>query len=391
VEVFMAHRAGRRARRVSLIAVAALAVTGVVACATSRQAQFVPGGGASATSAGTANATATALPPAAATAAHTMFTLSAVGDTIMASAPKYLPPRGGADFFTPVADALRSDLQMANLEEPLTSVAASTKCGAALGTTCFAFRAPPSYAGVLKESGFDLVNIANNHALDFGQTGHAETEQALTNAEVKYTGPPGTITKTTVKGVRIAVLGFAPYPWANDLRDIDAAARLVRTAAKSADVVIVQAHMGAEGAAYQHVHPGVQTFLGENRGDAIAFSHAMIDAGASIVIGHGPHVLRGMEFYRGHLIAYSLGNFAGYHALSVNNVTGVSAVLRVTMRGDGSLVGATIVPTSMVTPGVPRLDPGDRAIDMVRSLTNEDFPRTGARIATDGAITPPGP
>jgi hypothetical protein len=98
-----------------------------------------------------------------------------------------------------------------------------------------------------------------------------------------------------------------------------------------------------------------------------------------------------MEFYRGHLIAYSLGNFAGYHALSVNNVTGVSAVLRVTMRGDGSLVGATIVPTSMVTPGVPRLDPGDRAIDMVRSLTNEDFPRTGARIATDGAITPPGP
>ncbi len=309
----------------------------------------------------------------------------------MASAPKFLPPHGGADFFAPVADALHSDLQMANLEEPLTNVAASTKCGTALGTTCFAFRAPTSYAGVLKDSGFDLVNIANNHAIDFGQNGHAETERALTDAGVKYTGPPGMITTTTVKGVRIAVLGFAPYPWANDLRDIDDAARLVRTAAKSADVVIVQAHMGAEGAAYQHVQPGVQTFLGENRGDAIAFSHAMIDAGASIVIGHGPHVLRGMEFYKGHLIAYSLGNFAGYHALSINNVTGVSAVLRVTMRRDGAFVSAKIVPTSMVAPGVPRLDPRDRAIDMVRSLSHEDFPTTGAQVAASGAITPPRP
>ncbi|HZD98127.1 MAG TPA: CapA family protein [Micromonosporaceae bacterium] len=385
----MAHRAARLARFVSFVALGALAATGAVACSTSKHVQFVPG--ATPTGVGATKAAATALPTAAASASDTTFTLSAVGDTIMASAPKFLPPNGGANFFAPVADALHSDLQMANLEEPLTNVAASTKCGAALGKTCFAFRAPPSYADVLKDSGFDLVNIANNHAIDFGQNGHAETERALTDAGVKYTGPPGMITTTTVKGVRIAVVGFAPYPWANDLRDIDDAARLVRTAAKSADVVIVQAHMGAEGAAYQHVRPGVQMFLGENRGDAIAFSHAMIDAGASVVIGHGPHVLRGMEFYRGHLIAYSLGNFAGYHALSVNNVTGVSAILRVTMRGDGSFVGATIVPTSMVAPGVPRLDPHDRAIDMVRSLTRQDFPTTGAQVAANGAITPPAP
>ncbi len=381
----MAHRAGRWARLVSLAAAGALAVTAVVACSKPPHAQFVPG--AAATS--SATATASPVPPAAAKAADTTFTLSAVGDTIMASAPKFLPPHGGADFFAPVADALHSDLQMANLEEPLTNVAASTKCGAALGTTCFAFRAPTSYALVLKDSGFDLVNIANNHALDFGQNGHTQTEQSLTDAGVKFTGPPGMITTTTVKGIRIAVLGFAPYPWANDLRDIAAAAELVRTAKKSADLVVIQAHMGAEGAAYQHVKPGVQTFLGENRGDAIAFSHAMIDAGADIVIGHGPHVLRGMEFYKGHLIAYSLGNFAGYHALSVNSVTGVSMILRVTMRGDGSLVNATIVPTSMVAPGVPRLDPNDRAIPMVRSLTKADFPKTGAQIAANGAITPP--
>jgi poly-gamma-glutamate capsule biosynthesis protein CapA/YwtB (metallophosphatase superfamily) len=383
----MAHRAGR-ARFVSRIVIVALAVTGIAACSASPRAHFVSG---NATAPTKAKATATAVPPPARSAAGTTFTLSAVGDTIMASAPNFLPPNGGTGFFAPVANALHSDLQMANLEEPLTNVAASTKCGAALGKTCFAFRAPPSYAEVLKESGFDLVNIANNHAIDFGQSGHTETEHALTDAGVKYTGPPGMITTATVKGVRVAVIGFAPYPWANDLRDINDAATLVRAAAKSADVVIVQAHMGAEGAAYQHVSRGVQMFLGENRGDVITFSHAMIDAGASIVIGHGPHVLRGMEFYKAHLIAYSLGNFAGYHALSINNVTGVSAILRVTLRGDGSFVAATIVPTSMVSPGVPRLDPGERAIAMVRSLTNADFPKTGAQIAANGAITPPRP
>ena len=67
------------------------------------------------------------------------------------------------------------------------------------------------------------------------------------------------------------------------------------------------------------------------------------------------------------------------------------AILRVTMRGDGSLVRATMVPTSMVVPGVPRLDPRDRAIDMVRSLTHSDFPTTGAQIAADGAITAAAP
>jgi poly-gamma-glutamate capsule biosynthesis protein CapA/YwtB (metallophosphatase superfamily) len=117
----------------------------------------------------------------------------------------------------------------------------------------------------------------------------------------------------------------------------------------------------------------------------------MIDAGADIVIGHSPHVLRAMEFYKGHPIAYSLGNFAGYHALSSNGPNGISMILRVTMRRDGSFVSATMVPTSMVSPGVPRLDSNDRAIGVVRQLTAADFPTTGAQIASNGAITPPAP
>jgi poly-gamma-glutamate capsule biosynthesis protein CapA/YwtB (metallophosphatase superfamily) len=318
------------------------------------------------------------------------FTLSAVGDVIMGAAPTGLPPNNGHGFFDDVADKLHSDLQMANLEQPLTDDTGVGKCPASTaGRTCFQFRSPPSYAGVLKEAGFALVNLANNHAYDFGPAGHTNTRKALDTAGVKYTGPPGMITTVDVKGVKVAVLGFAPYPWANDLVNIPKGQDLVRQAKSQADIVIIQVHMGGEGADHTHVKPGTDMFLGENRGDPIAFSHAMIDAGADLVIGHSPHVIRAMEFYKGHLIAYSIGNFAGYHALGYTGVVGITEILRVTLRRDGSYVGGTIVPTHMVAPGAPRLDPQRQAISLTSSLCKSDFPTTGAHIGTDGTVTPP--
>lgn len=317
------------------------------------------------------------------------FTLSAVGDTIVAAAPN-VPPNSGKGFFANVHSSLTADLQMGNLEEPITNDTGTTKCSAAtLGKTCHAFRAPPAYVQAFTEAGFSLMNLANNHALDFGQAGHEQTEQSLTDAGIKYTGPPDMITTITVKGVKAAVLGFAPYAWANSLTDIPGAASLVKKAQQQADVVIVQAHVGAEGADKTHVRPGTEYYLGENRGDPIAFGHAVVDAGADLVIMHGPHVMRGMEFYKGHLIAYSLGNFAGYHALSTGGVLGISGVLRVTLDASGHFVAGKLVATQMVSPGVPRMDPNHRAWSQVRSLSRGDFPSTGAQIGTDGTITPP--
>jgi poly-gamma-glutamate capsule biosynthesis protein CapA/YwtB (metallophosphatase superfamily) len=316
--------------------------------------------------------------------------MSAVGDVIMGAAPSNLPPNNGHGFFDDVAAALHTDLQMANLEQPLTNDTGVGKCSAgSAGSTCFQFRSPPAYATVLKEAGFALVNLANNHAYDFGPAGHQNTRAALDTAGVKYTGPPGMITVVDVKGVKVAVLGFAPYPWANDLVNIAKGQDLVRAAKQQADLVVIQVHMGGEGADRTHVKPGTEMFLGENRGDPIAFSHAMIDAGADVVFGHSPHVMRAMEFYKGRLIAYSLGNFAGYHALSYSGVFGISGILKVTLHKDGSFVGATLVPTKMVAPGAPRMDPGRQAIPLVGGLCKADFPKTGAQIAADGTVTPP--
>src|SRR5204862_6936473 len=125
------------------------------------------------------------------------------------------------------------------------------------------------------------------------------TGAALRAARLPYTGRPGLTRYVTTNGVKLALLGFAPYDYDDDLRDTDAAAARVREAATKADLVVVFIHAGAEGAEHQHVRPGTETYLGEQRGDSIRFAHAVVAAGADLVLGSGPHVLRAMEWYRG--------------------------------------------------------------------------------------------
>jgi hypothetical protein len=312
------------------------------------------------------------------------FTFSAVGDVMMGSTPN-LPSDGGAHYFSAVASSIGADVALANLEGTL-STGGSSKCGPA-STSCFAFHTPPSYAKWLRRAGFTIVNLANNHAADFGPVGQQQTLAALRAQRLRYTGRPGEIAVQTVRGIRVAVLGFAPYPWAQSLTDIPAARRLVAEARSRADVVVVTMHAGAEGVAHLHVTPGTETFLGENRGDPIAFSHAVIDAGADLVVGSGPHVLRAIEWYRGRLIAYSLGNFGGYGAFSLGGPLSTTAILRVELRGDGRIVAARLVAAQLAGAGVPVLDRSGAAYALVRSLSRADFGSRGARISATGRIT----
>jgi hypothetical protein len=189
--------------------------------------------------------------------------------------------------------------------------------------------------------------------------------------------------------VKVAFVGFAPYPWAQDLLDIEAAAKLVRKADRKADIVVVTMHAGAEGSDRQRVRPGPETFLGEQRGNVVAFSRAVVRAGADLVVGHGPHVLRGIEWYRGRVIAYSLGNFLGNGTLNVSGVSGQSAVLRASLRKDGSWVAGKLVPVQLTTGGLPRVDPRQAALAVVRNLSRADFGRNAVRISPSGTILPP--
>ena len=319
--------------------------------------------------------------------APTSVEVSAVGDVIMGATPD-LPPDDGRHLFDAVAEELTGEIVLANLDQALTDIATSIKCGAT-SSGCFAFRTPPSYAQRLGEAGFTVINLANNHSHDFGDAGLRDSQAALTAAGLQYTGMPGQVTLQNVGAVRVAILGFAPYGWAQSLLDIPAAQRLVGQAAEQADVVLVTIHAGAEGADQSHVRPGPEIFLGEDRGDAMAFSRAVIDAGADAVLGAGPHVLRGMEWYRGRLIAYSLGNFTGYRTLSNDGAAGVGGILTLRLAADGTWNSGRLVGTVMVDPGLAQIDPGQQAVDLVRDLSRTDFGACGVDISPTGDLSGP--
>jgi poly-gamma-glutamate capsule biosynthesis protein CapA/YwtB (metallophosphatase superfamily) len=303
------------------------------------------------------------------------------GDIAMVAGP-------AESYFRSVSLDLTGDVVLGNLEGTLTS-RGSSKCGAG-SPDCFSFHAPTSYARLLRSAGFTIVNLANNHALDYGPAGQKDTVAAVRKAGLLTTGRPGEIAYIKVRGTRIAVLGFAPYPWAQSLVNIPAAQRLVRKADEWADLVVVTMHAGAEGSDHQHVRPGTEWFLGENRGNAYAFAHAVVRAGADLVVGSGPHVLRGMEWYRGRLIAYSLGNFVGYHTLATSGVTGVTGILHVALGRNASWVAGDLVPVTIAPGGIPRPDPAEAAHEIVRTLSKQDFGPRAMLVSRAGVLRPPG-
>ncbi|TXH41945.1 MAG: CapA family protein [Actinobacteria bacterium] len=335
---------------------------------------------------GEAPATLAAATPTPAKAAS--IELSATGDIVMGNAPNALPANDGQGFFDGVKQALAADLVMGNLEEPLTEETTLTKCG---GETsgCYQFRVPPHYAGYLADAGFEVVNNANNHAYDYGPEGYQNTGTSLAGVGIQRAGDPGSYVVEDVNGVKVAVIGFSPYATSNQLTDIPAAQALIRRAAAESDIVVVQAHMGAEGADRLHLTGENEIFYDEDRGNPIEFARAAVDAGADIIIGHGPHVMRGMEFYNGKLIAYSLGNFAGGgNQLASEGATGIGGILKVRLNSDGSYNSGQLVSTYMDGAGVPTLDPNGSAVALVSQLSAEDLSASAAKFGPDGSITP---
>jgi poly-gamma-glutamate capsule biosynthesis protein CapA/YwtB (metallophosphatase superfamily) len=321
------------------------------------------------------------------TAGSATVTLTAVGDTMLGSTPD-LPPSPGT-YLSAVKPLLTRGAQVVfgNLEGTLTT-ATSGKCGNGdkPHPDCFAFRDPPSYARALKSAGFTVLNDANNHSFDFGAAGQAQTVRSIHAAGLAQTGLPGEITRVKAGKATVAFVAFAPYPYTASLLDLPAARALIKQARRQAQLVVVYMHAGAEGAAADHVTGREETYLGEDRGNPQAFAHMAIDAGASLVIASGPHVLRGMQFYKGHLIAYSLGNFAGYSNFSVHGTMTMSGILRVTLSSSGRFQQGRLYPVELSSAGHPAS--GGGAVAFVRQLSAE-FGRTAARFSSSGVITPP--
>jgi poly-gamma-glutamate capsule biosynthesis protein CapA/YwtB (metallophosphatase superfamily) len=315
-------------------------------------------------------------------------TIAAVGDMMLGNTPD-VPPDPAA-YFGAVKSVLDRGAQVVfgNLEGTLTTSAAS-KCGVPGRShgACFAFRDPPGYARFFKKAGFTVLNDANNHSFDFGAAGQAQTVRAVHAAGLAQTGLPGEITLVKAGGIKVAFAAFAPYRYVADLLEPSAARALIKRAGREADVVVVYMHAGAEGPDADHVTGQEEHYLGEDRGNAEAFAHMAIDAGASLVIASGPHVLRGVQFYKRHLIAYSLGNFAGYGNFATGGDLDMSLILHVTLSSAGRFERARVYPVQLTREGRPM--PGGGAIAFVGRLSREDFGSGAARIRPSGVIQAP--
>jgi poly-gamma-glutamate capsule biosynthesis protein CapA/YwtB (metallophosphatase superfamily) len=315
---------------------------------------------------------------------HNRVTLAAVGDTMLGDYPEL--PADPDSYLDQVKRQLKGDIVFGNLEGTLTDVSDSPKCDGVPAGECYAFRTPPEYARYLAAAGFTVMNDANNHSYDFGQEGLEGTIAAFHAAGIAQDGLPGEITVVKAGGERIAFLGFAPYSTTGSLLDIPAAQALIRKATHEAGIVVVAIHAGAEGTDAQHVTGEEEYYLGEDRGNPEEFGEMAVRAGADLVLGSGPHVLRAMEIYHHRLIAYSLGNFCGFHNFATEGVLGASAVLHVTLDRDGEFRSGRIASVRLVEAGQPVPDPGGEGARLVGELSSEDLGSSGIGVGTDGRI-----
>jgi len=258
---------------------------------------------------------------------------------------------------------------------------------------CYAFRTPTALAPRLVDAGFTHLNLANNHANDYGPAGRASTERILDSLGLRLYGPLGRVAIDTVRRgdslTTVGLLGFTTYPYAYDLLDIARSAAVVDSLRPLVDLLIVTFHGGTEGVRALHVPETAESLGREPRGDLRRWARAVIDAGADAVIGHGPHVLRGIEFYRERPIAYSLGNFVTYRGFNLEGPLGVTGVLQLEFAPDRRLRAARLVPMIQRPREGPAPDPERTALELVRRLSSEDFGTAAARVTEDGAVFPP--
>lgn len=296
-----------------------------------------------------------------------------------------LPAEGGRFLFDGVREYFYgADILFGNFESTLTDYPYTAK-DISQGMT-FAFRSPPTFANVLKENGFDVLSVANNHSFDFSDQGFIDTVAHIEQMGMKAVGQKGQIVYLNVKGIPIAFIGFSYLPDHNSIHDLETAKALVEEAKRQAKIVVISVHAGAEGSDAIRTYDVSEVFFGENRGNLVQFAHTMIDQGASLILGHGPHVPRSLELYKGRLIAYSLGNFIGYRTLSSEGLLSHSLILQADLDPEGQFVSGKIIPVIIDANGIPEIDNSFRSVSLIRNLIEMDFPVTPLLIKDTGEI-----
>ncbi len=312
--------------------------------------------------------------------------IKAVGDMILGTNyPSHRLPADPSLFFANVMKDLQgADILFGNYESTLTDHPNSPK-DTSRGTQ-FAFRSPPDYRYLFQEAGFDIVSLANNHSMDFGEIGLRDTIRNFNEVGIATVGERYQITYLDVEDVTIAFIGFSTYDFHNDINNIELARQLIAEADKQAEVIVLSIHAGAEGTGAMHVSDRQEYFLSEDRGNIVGFSREAIDAGADLILGHGPHIPRAINLYNDRLIAYSLADFVGYQTLSTEGALAYSLILEVELNLEGEFISGQIIPIHLGNTGIPVPDGQFRTVNLIRNLTQTDFPNAPIMIDEQGQI-----
>jgi Bacterial capsule synthesis protein PGA_cap len=304
------------------------------------------------------------------------ISISIVGDLMVGSnypSPSLLPPESEGNILQYAMPLLKkTDLRIGNLESAVSDNAPLYKdC---TGSQCYAFRTPYKCAQWYKDAGFDYMNIANNHSFDFGMPGVEGTLEFLKKNNIRCSGvlqhPYDTL---TVRNTRIGFVSFAPHTNCLNLNDDSLVKAYVKLVRPMCNILIVFFHGGGEGASRKHTPNGHEMFLGQDRGDVKKFAHICIDAGADLVLGSGPHVVRGMDMYKNKLISYSLGNFGTYHQFNLKFPNNVAPLQQIRITREGVLTQNMVFSFEQEGEGIPVPDTGRNAFKIIRSLSEEDF------------------
>lgn len=317
-------------------------------------------------------------------------TVIGVGDIMMGS--NYpdnsgLPPNDGQSLFKEVEEVLKSaDVTMGNLEGVLLDQGGTPKT-CRDPKVCYVFRSPEHYTQNLVTAGFDVMSLANNHAGDFGKAGRRSSMAALDKAGINHAGQ---VTKPYTlfdkDGIKYGFAAFAPNGGCVNINDLKRAKEIVAHLDSLADIVIISFHGGAEGPQHQHVSKSNELFHGENRGNVYLFAHTVIDAGADIVFGHGPHVVRGVEVYKDRFVAYSLGNFCTYGGINVAGINGYAPIIKVYTDTKGVFFKGQITSGIQSFRAPVSIDSQKQAIRKIRELTKDDFNDPALSIDDNGWI-----
>jgi hypothetical protein len=334
-------------------------------------------------------------------AAPTNYRIVGVGDMMLGSdyPLEYLDPRvtdGGdpASLLGPEMTSLfkSADVTFGNFEGTMhTSIEGAKACGNP--AVCYTFRSPPYHAAYIRRAGFNMLSHANNHSRDFGDVARAVTFKNLTSAGFAVSGADTPDTRfgihTMKDGTKAVLVAFGHNPGLMKVQDLGRVRTLVQEAGTKGDMVIVSCHIGAEGRVHNRVTRATEMFLGEDRGNPFAFARAAVDAGADVVLCHGPHVARAVEVYKGRFIAYSLGNFWTYGSFNLRDENGHAPIADIRVAKDGTLQTARIVSARQSKPGGPVFDPTNLAAKQIAMLTARDFGETGTSVSPDGEISWP--